>query len=326
MEKMNDQAENKEKYSLDWFEERAFSSLKKVSDGVFDYSDSLLLYIPGSDEEYEKVQHEGNPYHEMVTAPERKYLEQIAKDVVARLPESFEYIDLGPGSEHKEQYVFDQLAEQGKKCIYRPVDISEKFLDMAANHAEKQYITAESVRASFEELPDILQKSDKPRFVSLGLTYSNYKPQAILKLLADIADSNGYVFIHSQIRERVDIERLMEVYGKDVVSIGTAKLKLIGLDAQEDVEDLHANEGIEIWCTLKRVTPRLAEMGLKAGDKILLFQSLRPSMENLKQDLDEAGFSNYTMFDVGESFVGILLEKPLQENIQSNQTKNSVPK
>lgn len=312
MGKINDQVE-KEKYSLDWFEKRAFSSLRKISDGVFDYSDSLLLYIPGSDEEYEKVQHEGNPYHEMVTAPERKYLQQIAKEVVARLPENFEYIDLGPGSEHKEQYVFDQLSEQGKRCVYRPVDISEKFLDMSAKHAEEQGIVAEPVRAAFEELPDILQKSNTPRFVSLGLTYSNYKPQEILKLLVDMAGSDGYVFIISQIRERVDIKRLVEIYGKDVLFIATAKLKLLGLDAKVDVENLHANEDIQVWCTLKKVTPRLAEMGLRIGDNILLFQSLRPSMEKFEHDLEGAGFSNYTMFDVGESFVGVLLEKPSQD-------------
>ena len=310
---MNEQTENKEMYSLDWFEERAFSSLRKISDGVFDYSDSLLLYIPGSDEEYEKIQYEGNPYHEMITAPERKYLQQIMKDVVARLPENFEYIDLGPGSEHKEQYAFDQILEQKKKCVYRPVDISEKFLTKAAEYAEKQGISTEPVQASFEELPNVLQKSKVPRFVSLGLTYSNYDPQEILKLLTDIAGSNGYVFIGAQIRERIDVKRLVEIYAKDVLSIATAKLKLLGLDAKVDIEDLHTDEGIQMWCTLKKVTPRLAEMGLKIGDRILLFQSLRPSMEKLKQDLDEASFSNYTMFDVGESFVDVLLEKPLQE-------------
>lgn len=313
MERMNEQTENKEMYSLDWFKERAFSSLKKISDGVFDYSDSLLLYIPGSDEEYEKIQYEGNPYHEMITAPERKYLQKIMKDVVARLPENFEYIDLGPGSEHKEQYVFDQILEQGKKCVYRPVDISEKFLNKAVEYAEKQGISTKPVRASFEELPNILQKSKAPRFVSLGLTYSNYDPREILKLLADIAGSNGYVFIGAQIRERIDVKRLVEIYAKDVLSIATAKLKLLGLDAKVDVEDLHTDEGIQMWCTLKKVTPRLAEIGLKIGDRILLFQSLRPSMEKLKQDLGGASFSNYVMFDIGESFVDVLLEKPLQE-------------
>lgn len=309
---MNEQTKNKKKYSLDWFEERAFSSLKKISDGVFDYSDSLLLYIPGSDEEYEKIQYEGNPYHELITASERKYLQQIMRDVIARLPENFEYIDLGPGSEHKEQYAFDQILEQGKKCVYRPVDISEKFLNKAAEYAERQGISTEPVRASFEELPNVLQKSKVPRFVSLGLIYSNYDPQEILRLLADIAGSDGYVFIGAQIRERIDVKRFVEIYAKDVLSIATAKLKLLGLDARTDVEDLHTDEGIQMWCTLKKVTPRLAEMGLKAGDKVLLFQSLRPSMDKLEHDLDEAGFSSYTMFDVGESFVDVILVNPLQ--------------
>lgn len=311
MAKMIKQTKNNGKYSLDWFRERAFSSIRKISDGVFDYSDSLLLYIPGSYEEYEKAQHEGNPYHDVVTVPERNYLQQIMKGVVARLPQNFEYIDLGPGSEHKEQYVFDQILEQGKKCVYRPVDISEKFLNEAVDYAEHQGILAEPVRASFEELPSILKKSDKPRFVSLGLTYINYNPQEILKLLADIAGSNGYIFIGAQIRERVDVKRLVEIYAKDALPVANAKLKLLGLDAEVDVEDLHTNDDIQVWCTLKKVTPRLAEMGLKVGDKVLLFQSLRLSIDKLKHDLNEAGFSNYTMFDIGESFVDVLLENRL---------------
>lgn len=313
MKDIKEQNKNNEKYSVNWFEERAFSSIKKISDGVFDYSDSLLLYIPGSDEQYEKIQYEGNAYHEMITLPERKYLQHIMKDVVARLPENFEYIDLGPGSEHKEQYVFDQILEQKKKCIYMPVDISENFLNKAVKNAEKQGILYEPIQASFEELPDILKKSNNPRFVSIGLTYSNYNPQEILKLLANISGSNGYIFIGAQIRERIDIKRLVEIYEKDVLTVATAKLKLIGIDAKEDVENLYANDYIQIWCTLKKITPRLQEIGLKVGDKILLFQSLRPSIEKLKQDLDKAGFSDYTMFDTGESFVDVLIEKPLQQ-------------
>jgi hypothetical protein len=310
---MQDQPKNKEKYSLDWFKDRAFSSIKKISEGVFDYSDSLLLYIPGSDEKYESIQYEGNPYHEMITIPERKYLQNIMKDVVARLPENFEYIDLGPGSEHKEQYTFDEILKQGKKCIYRPVDISERFLNRAREHAEQQGITTDPVRASFEELPGILKKSDKPRFVSLGLTYPNYNPYEIFKILANIAGSDGYVLIGAQIRERIDIKRIVEIYAKDTISFSIARLKLIGLDAEEDLEDFHTNDGVQVWGTLKKVTLRLAEMGLKAGDKILLFQSLRPSMDKLKLNLNDAGFSSYTMFDIGESFVNILLEKPLKQ-------------
>jgi len=177
----------KDLYSLDWFENRAFSSLKKITTGIFDYSDSLLLYVSGLDDEYEKIQHKDNPYCTLVTAPEQEYLQQIAKDVVIRLPKNFEYIDLEPGSEHKEQYLFDEIQKTKKKCVYRPVDISQKFLDMAVAHAKDRGILTKPVRASFEELTTVLQKSNSPRFISLGLTYSNYKPQEVLKLLADIA-------------------------------------------------------------------------------------------------------------------------------------------
>lgn len=310
----SDGTQDQEKeYSLAWFTERAFSSLKKISEGIFDYSDSLLLYMPGSDEKYEEMQHTDNPYHEILTAPERRHLEQIAKDIVAHLPENFEYIDLGPGTEHKEQYIFDQLLKQGKRCVYRPVDISQKYLNMATTYAEEQGITTEPVQAAFEELPTILQSSSMPRFVSIGATYMNYEPEEILNLLVEIAGNDGYAFINPQIHDRVDTKRFAEIFDKELVPLVTAKLKLLGLDIETDIEDINTNEDHRTWCTLKKVTPRLAEMGLKIGDKLLLFQSLRPSIEKLQHDLDESKFSNYTMLDVGESFIGVFLEKPLQD-------------
>jgi len=75
---------------------------------------------------------------------------------------------------------------------------------------------------------------------------------------------------------------------------------------------LHVNEEIQVWCTLKKVTTKLKEAGLNVGDKILLFQSLRPSMGELMKDIRKANFENFVMFDIGTSFVGVLLKKPPQ--------------
>ena len=127
-----------DKYNLEWFSSRAFNSLQKIEDCVFDYSDSGLNYLPTDAAEYEKNQEPGRIYERLVTAPEKAYLPTIAKDLVEFLPKKFEYIDLGPGTAHKEQYFFDEMFKADKEFVYRPVDINSSFLKTAAKYAEDQ--------------------------------------------------------------------------------------------------------------------------------------------------------------------------------------------
>ena len=65
-----------------------------MGSGIF--SDSMLMYLPGFDDAYEKVQDDETPYNELVTTPEKLYLQQISSNIVMELPENFNYIDLGP--------------------------------------------------------------------------------------------------------------------------------------------------------------------------------------------------------------------------------------
>jgi hypothetical protein len=78
-----------EKYNQEWFKDRAFKSLKKISDGVWDFSDSLLIYISSGAELYESLQETDTPYFKLVTKPEHEYLKSIAKDVADMLPRPF---------------------------------------------------------------------------------------------------------------------------------------------------------------------------------------------------------------------------------------------
>ncbi len=303
MEKVPSQTE---KYSFEWFKERAFNSIKKTGDNIWDYSDSLLLYTPGADDEYEEIQKVDTPYHKLITKPEREYLQEISERVVAQLPQEFEYIDLGPGTEHKEQFIFDAAKRPGKHFTYTPVDISEKFLTIAREYAAPQGIEVKPTRASFEELPSKLTNALLPRFVSLGLTYSNYNPAEILTLLKDIAGPNGTAFINAQLRERLDMKALQEIYAKDGYTIAKAKFELIGL-SEEDVQETQTTDGIQIWCTLKHSNATLEKMGIIPGAKLLIFQSLRPTHEKLEHDVQTV-FPNAQFFDTGKSFVGALLK------------------
>jgi hypothetical protein len=306
MESLN---REKPKYGPEWFKDRAFKGLEKIGEGQWDYTDSLLLYQLGSDSEYEAVQEVDTPYHKLITAPERSYLEGIAPSVVNDLPENFEYIDLGPGTEHKEQFIFDAAKEFGRNFVYRPVDISDKYLKLSTEFASEQGITTLPLKSSFEELPQKIGDAGTPRFVSIGLTYGNYEPEKILPLLKSLAGENGTAFINAQIFERTDMEAMRQMYAGAVESLLVQKIALLGLDSEKDIADREVTDEVKVWYTLKNSNPKLEAKGVKAGDRLLVFQSIRPTLDSLEKSVAEV-FDDYKILDTGESFVGVLLGKP----------------
>lgn len=299
-----------EQYSPAWFERRAFDGLTQTGKNEWDYSDSLLMYMPGSDDTYEAVQETDTPYNRLVTVPERAYLESIAGSVVDALPNGFEYIDLGPGTEHKEQFVFDAAKRQGKQCTYRPIDISERYLALSSGYAKEQGIPVAPLRSSFEELPKRLGTPQAPRFVSIGLTYGNYEPARILPLLKDIAGEKGTAFINAHIRERTDMKALRDIYADVALAMVAPKLRLLGIDPESDISHIGTTEEIKMWYTLRHTNAKLEAKGVAAGDRLMAFESLRPGREALERDVSRA-FPEYRLLDDSSSpFVGALLSNP----------------
>ncbi|MBP9855714.1 MAG: L-histidine N(alpha)-methyltransferase [Candidatus Pacebacteria bacterium] len=299
--------QNQDKYNKQWLEDRAINSINPIAPHTWDYSDSLLLYIDSGVEKYESIQSTDTTYFKLVTKPEREYLLSIAKSVVDLLPSHFEYIDLGPGTEHKEQFFFDQLKEQGKTFTYIPVDISKYYLELAEKHALNQGIPTHPLRASFEELPELLGEAKVPRFVNIGLTFSNYHPQVILDLLKKIAGKNSYFFINSQMRDRVDMVALHKVYGEDQRTMTDDKLKLVGLNPETDIAQRDSDSELRVWCEIVNPSEKLKEKGVVAGDKILVFQSLRYLPEQLEEEIKKVS-KFYELFDTGSSFIAGLIK------------------
>lgn len=296
-------------YTIDWFKKRAIEFIKPIGPGVWDFSDSSLLYVnPAAVEAYEEIQKEGDLYHDLITIPETKYISRIADRLASELPQEFNYIDLGPGTERKEGFFFDALKKLGKNFAYFPVDISPHILNTAKEFAENQGIKVIPIHASFEECVDQLPANGIYRFVSLGLTFVNYHIQDGLELLSKIIDSRGSAFINSHIQERANMAKVRELYVAQLNSIIAPKIKLLDL-SQEDISDIEVNDRVEVWCMIKNPTPALIERGIKDGDRFLVFQSLRHGLDYLKNQIPKV-FPNYSIFDTGLSFVGFLLKKP----------------
>ena len=292
------------KYSQRWFKKRAKNSFRRIDENTWDYSDSLLLYLPTGEELYESIQEEDTPYHALVTKPEHTYLKSVISEIVSHLPKKFAYIDLGPGTEHKEQIFFDEFKKQEKEFVYVPVDINLNYLQKAREYSLGQGIETIPIQSSFEELHKGLSVLDLPRVVNIGLTFSNYQPQKVIDLLKKIAGVDGYCLLNSQMRDRVDMSSLLNVYGIEAKTLTNDKLLLLGFDLETDVSERWADDGFKVWCTALK---NKEELGVKEGDKILLFQSLRYFKEELEEELAKSG-DKYMLFDNGSSFIAALIK------------------
>ena len=70
------------------------------------------------------------------------------------------------------------------------------------------------------------------------------------------------------------------------------KLELLGLNINQDMGDVEVTDGIRVWGTVRNINEILEEKGVKSGDKMLLFQSLRPSLEDLEDDVSQISLVN----------------------------------
>jgi len=144
-----------------------------------------------------------------------------------------------------------------------------------------------------------------PRFVSIGLTFSNYEPQEILNLIKNIAGDDSYIFINSQIRDRVDMDELQKVYQDDAEHLADEKVKFIGLNPDTDISPRMADQGFHVWTTILKTNDQLDKIGMRVGDKMMVFQSLRYTKDSLENELKN--FKHQT-FDVNSSFIASLIK------------------
>lgn len=309
--------ETKMQVDKGWITERLISTIRKRVDNqgeFWDFSDTLPMYLISSlvntiNDVYKQVQADQSLYNNLVTIPEKQFLESIAKSLVEALPQEFVYIDLGPGTERKENIFFDEIKKQRKKIIYVPVDMNQEYLSQATENARQQGIEVYPIQSSFEDLPKVLKEKFRGdyTFVSMfGLTFGNYFSQDILDLLFKINGNNGFAFVTSQLKKYVSFEDLRNIYsGIFTIEFMLKKLELLGVDLNSDIEEVEVTDEVKVWCKIKKVNKELAGLGIKAGDRFLIFQSIRHTEESWREILSGL---NHLDFNIGNSFIGGLIK------------------
>jgi hypothetical protein len=295
--------------SNEWFLQRAKEKLIKVEDGLWDYSDSALFWTDDVVKEYEEAQKgEEDEYKKKVTDAETLYLKHVVSDIVSELPNEINYIDLGPGTENKQDVFLKEMIDGGKDIIYTPVDINKRILDVVEQHVSSFGLPIHKVHASFEDMEEKIGKENMPRFLSLGLTFLNFKVEDLLDIFKKVINKNGSIFINTQPREKVkDFDKLVEAYsGPHLMSIYNSKLKLIGLSVDENVGSIEVTDEVKVYFNVKNPTPEAESRGISSGDKLFLFQSMRYPLEELKSKLEKDFDCKY--FDTDDEYVAVLMK------------------
>lgn len=297
--------------SVEWFQRQAWKSLQQSPDGSWDFSDSSPLYSPASLIAYRETQHEETEYGRHVTAVEHEVLQHVAPEIVLSLPSHFAYIDLGPGTEHKERYFFDAVQKAGKTIEYYAVDISKTVLIESERFASERNIACHSIHDRFEDIVQTVETQiAKPRFVSLGATFANYEPNIAIPMTLQFAGEDGSVMITAQLRDRIDIDEVRRAYvSPQMIKLYEGKLALLGL-FPEDIGGFRASDDIIVHARIKKPSRRLASLGMKPGDSMNVLKTYRWTHEQLKEALRD---TQYSLHDAGKTFVVIHFQSKINK-------------
>lgn len=293
--------------SPEWFANRAKESLV-MKDGFWDFSDSALFWTDEVMSNYKDAQTDSEDvYKKQVTDSETAYLKKITPDLVSHLPQNINYVDLGPGTENKQDLFIDEIQRRGKKLMYTPVDINKSVIDLVGQHVTKKGIAIHPVHSSFEDMDQFLIDNQTPRFLSLGLTFGNFDIDYILDIFEKTIGKEGLAFINIQPREKVkDFEKLKQAYSGHLTNIYNAKLKLIGLKIDPEIGTIEVTDEVKVYYTVKKPSQLAKNFGIKEGDKLFVFQSMRYPIEFLKSKLESRFDCIY--FDTEDDYLGILLK------------------
>lgn len=295
--------------TTEWFKERANKKLVKVGEGMWDFSDSALFWTDEVVKQYEEAQTtDGDGYKKHITNAETVYLKKIIPDLVSCLPPKINYVDMGPGTENKQDYVIHEIIREGKSLMYTPVDINKCMVDAASSHVSKEGIATTPVQSSFEDMEQFIGDKVTPRFLSLGLTFLNFKIDDILTILKKSLNSDGVAFINTQPREKIkDFKELVKAYsGENIQKIYNSKLRLIGLEINEYMGVIEVTDEVKIYYRVRKPSEHAKSLGICEGDKIFVFQSIRYPTEFLKTRLESEFVCTY--FDTEDDYLAVLLK------------------
>lgn len=180
------------------------------------------------------------PFERQLYRPLVALLQEYAGDLID-LPAGtqVDFIDLGPGLPDKSLPLIDYVDAHYPGFRYVPVDISSHFLEITTGFFRYRQFPVLPQRVLFEELSSYLR--DHPNFaeprcriVNIGLTFNNFEPAKIARILSDVSHPNGIAIIATESIDRVSEQAVVNPYcSKDADTFNFRILELLGFERQD---------------------------------------------------------------------------------------------
>jgi len=184
---------------------------------VVDLSQPYNMYLTAAQAQSYLVLMKDDTYRTPFHDPIKNLFGKYAGDLLQLLDGPLALIDLGPGLPDKTLPLFAYLKRSSIACTYVPVDISQHFLGLAASMAQSQGFVALPLNCLFEEiahnLPSVLsQLGARSALVIFGLTFMNYSPERVSRLLADLGPMVNRVVVAAELHTPPSPEHILLPY------------------------------------------------------------------------------------------------------------------
>lgn len=294
--------------NLQDFIHTAHESVYRTGPSTIDYSNSLLLYSPGSEKIYKTVQTNNSGYRDEVTQSEIDFLEHLSRPMMSQFPYGVNFVDLGPGTEYSKQEVLFNTLKAFNIDVHKyiSVDVNHDMAGKARDFAEEQFPQALCSRLvdSFENLKnyDFNTEEKVQNFFYLGLTFINFHFEDITLIIDDCLRYPGGFFISFEPREYMP-KNITQYYGGPMEPFFHKKMSLLGFQSKD--YSLRVSDEVKVYAKVLN-TENCTHSEIKVGDEILLMMSLRYKLAEITQKL-EAKYD--CKFYFNGKFVGALLRK-----------------
>jgi len=250
---------------------------------------------------YEAATYGSKEYHDRLDLPILELIDESIEILCNSLPSEIQFIDLGPGYPSKSFRILDELKSKGCDITYFPVDVSEFFLKRASTAVTSRGIHCNQIHERFENLSEVLDRNllinTGARYIFLGLTFNNFQPKYISRILSELVHKGDRCVICCQSPEGISEINLVAPYKtKTVDDFCFYPLKLLGLSRSDFIFDVvFEDDAIRVRFEAKSDL-EVENLTINKGMLVETSASYRFEIGKIKQDL-EAYFNIDTVFE-----------------------------
>ncbi|NQZ85194.1 MAG: L-histidine N(alpha)-methyltransferase [Nanoarchaeales archaeon] len=258
-------------------------------------------------------------YSKRIVSGEFSLLQNNLKILLKYFSNQTHYIDLGPGNADKSELILNRAKSKNKIKTYTAIDIQKIYLEIAKEKIENLKIPVEILLTTFEDGLKELKKIQNNKFIYLGATHCNFKPEEINQTLIKNMNKEDFVYISTELfSENITdiIKNYNTLNSETMIKPVIEKFNINENDIEFVVEYNNELNQIELGYKLKTQTQQFNK-----GDFLICLTSRKPTATQFRESLESDFEGEFIQNKSNIAFIG----KKINNNnkICSNKQKRN---